>query len=153
MTLSQLILLASPHGSCCEPPRRPSSHPCTKKYIRRPFGTTDIFGGQGWSARDCHGGGSLFLVCLQSLGGEHSFSALISIVVNASLVIASAWLLLRTTAAVLISPLHKKIYPPSLWDNGYIWWAGIILKRDPRHKFSLHIKDLIFCFFTDFVYR
>ena len=95
----------------------------------------------------------LFLDYLQSLGGEHSFSSLISIAVNASLVIVSTWLLLRTTAAVLISPLHIKIYPPSLWDNGYIWWAGIILKRDPRHKFSLHVKDLIFCFFTNFVYR
>lgn len=74
---------------------------------------------------------SLFLDYLQSLGGEHSFSALISITVNASLVSLSARLLLRTTAAVIISPLHIKIYPPSLWDNGYIWWAGIILKRDP----------------------
>ena len=31
--------------------------------------------------------------------------------------------------------------------------AGIILKRDPRHKFSLHVKDLIFNYFTNFLYR
>ena len=22
-----------------------------------------------------------------------------------------------------------KIYPPSLWDNGYIWWAGVECER------------------------
>ena len=91
--------------------------------------------------REIVGKFSLFLDYLQSLGGEHSFSALISITVNASLVSLSARLLLRTTAAVIISPLHIKIYPPSLWDNGYIWWAGIILKRDPRFDFFPHIKD------------
>ena len=74
-------------------------------------------------------GGALFLNYPQSLGDEHSFSALISINVNASLVVVSAWLLLRTTAAGLISPLHIKIYPPSLWDNGYIWWAGVECER------------------------
>ena len=134
-------MLSPPLGSCCEPPRRSSSHPCTKKYIRRPFGTTDIFGGQGWSARDCHGS-SLFLDYLQSLGGEHSFSTLISITVNASLVIVSAWLLLRTTAAVLISPLHIKIYPPSLWDNGYIWWAGV--DSDHRSQVTTDLQSVPF---------
>ena len=86
--------------------------------------------------------GSLFLDYPQSLGDEHSFSALISITVNASLVIVSAQLLLRTTAVVLISPLHIKIYPPSLWDNGYIWWAGV--DSDHRSQVTTDLQSVPF---------
>ena len=92
--------------------------------------------------REIVGKFSLFLDYLQSLGGEHSFSALISITVNASLVSLSARLLLRTTAAVIISPLHIKIYPPSLWDNGYIWWAGV--DSDHRSQVTTDLQSVPF---------
>ena len=97
-----------------------------------------------WAGVECErlSWGSLFLDYLQSLGDEHSFSALISIVMNASLVIVPAWLLLRTTAAVLISPLHIKIYPPSLWDNGYIWWAGV--DSDHRSQVTTDLQSVPF---------
>ena len=131
MTLS--LLLSSPHGSCCEPPH-------IKIYPPSLWDNGYIWG----AGVECErlSWGSLFLDYLQSLGGEHSFSALISIAVNASLVIVSAWLLLRTTAAVLISPLHIKIYPPSLWDNGYIWWAGV--DSDHRSQVTTDLQSVPF---------
>ena len=61
---------------------------------------------------------------------------------KASLVIVFAWLLLRTTAVVLISPLHIKIYPPSLWDNGYIWWAGV--DSDHRSQVTTDLQSVPF---------
>ena len=93
--------------------------------------------------RETVGKFSLFLNYLQSLGGEHSFSALISITVNASLVSLSARLLLRTTAAVIISPMHIKIYPPSLWDNGYIWLLRTIMMPTQSWSFAKSISRKI----------
>ena len=60
----------------------------------------------------------------------------------AYLVSLSAWLLLRTTAAGLISPLHIKIYPPSLWDNGYFWWAGV--DSDHRSQVTTDLQSVPF---------
>ena len=106
----------------------PHLTPAYKNISAVPMGQRIYLVGRG-GMREIVMGSSLFLDYLQSLGGEHSFSALISITVNASLVIVSARLLLRTTAAGLFSPPHIKIYPPSLWDNGYIWWAGVECER------------------------